>query len=131
MKKTAVGAIFVISLFRLGGGVVLVKIAVAAVIPEPDRIPSTRPAFAMSSRIDWPLAALGDDRLERVRVRGGVDQHLAADREADPADPVGSTSGRLRRYSVAACRSRSPTQPKMFGSPSLAPSPRRSKRRTP
>jgi hypothetical protein len=43
----------------------------------------------------------------------------------------GSTSGRRRRNSTAAFRSRSPAHPKALGSPSLSPSPRRSKRRTP
>ena len=31
---------------------------------------------------------LGHDRLERGVVRGGVNQHLAADRQPDPADPL-------------------------------------------
>ena len=35
-----------------------------------------------------PARALGDDRLERVRVRGCVDEHLAADRESDSAKPL-------------------------------------------
>ena len=43
----------------------------------------------------------------------------------------GSTSGRLCRYATAAWMSRSPCHPKLLGSPSLSPSPRRSKSRTP
>ena len=50
-----------------------------------------------------------------------------------PIPPIrpGSTSGRLLRKSTAAAMSLSPPQPKMFGSPWLAPSPRRSESRTP
>ena len=68
--------------------VVLVKIAVAAVIPAPDRIPSTSTGVRDVVADRLPARALGDDRLERVRVRGGVDQHLTADREPDRADPA-------------------------------------------
>jgi hypothetical protein len=44
-----------------------------------------------------------------------------------PIAPIrsGSTSGRRRRYAIAAFTSASPPQPHEFGSPSLAPSPRR------
>src|SRR4051812_29811778 len=36
-----------------------------------------------------PARTLGHDRPEHLRVRRGMDQHLAADREADAADPLG------------------------------------------
>ena len=57
--------------------------------------------------------ALGDDGAQRPRVRGGLEQQLAADGQAEPAD--------ARRVDVtaagagsrcAARRSRSPAQPK-------------------
>ena len=38
-------------------------------------------------------AALGDDRLQRVGLGRGLDHHLAADREADAADPLGVDVG--------------------------------------
>ena len=93
MKKLAVGAIFATSLFRLGGGAVLVKSAVAAVIPEPDRIPSTRPAFAMSSRIDWPLAPSETTALKASECAAAWISISPPTENPIAADPVGVDVG--------------------------------------
>ena len=89
MKKLAVGAIFAISLFRLGGrqGAREDRGCRANRAAGQDPLDETGVRDVVADRL--AARALGDDRLERVRVCGGVDQHLAADREADPADPVG------------------------------------------
>ena len=70
------------------------------------------PGFATMSRTERPLRALGHDRLQRVRLGRGLDHHLAADREADAADPLagrrraGSGGTRRRR----GCRARPATR---------------------
>ena len=56
--------------------------------------------------------ALGDDRAQRARVRGGLEQQLAADREPEPADP-GRVDVRLpaqERRSRHAGRARPPSR---------------------
>ena len=70
------------------------KSAVAAVaMPFPTSIGHLVPGFARSSRTERLLPALGHDRPERGGLRSRFDHHLAADGEADPADPVGVDIG--------------------------------------
>jgi hypothetical protein len=83
-----------------------------------------RVPLASSSRTDCPLAPFRRRRYEGVRVGGRVDEHLAADRESDCADPRRVDVRAAAEINTAARRSRSPTQPNAFGSPSLVPSPR-------
>ena len=82
-----------------------------------------------SSRQRARTGALGDDGVELVGLGGGLEHHLAADGQAEAADPVDPAllEARDRGLDVA-CRRPSRS---MFGWPSLRPSPRRSNSSTP
>ncbi len=91
MKKTDRGAIWGTRLFRSAGGRLLVKTETAsAESARDDRRELLAAALGVREVVadGAPAAALADDRLERVRLGRRLDQHLPADREADPADAL-------------------------------------------
>ena len=76
--------------------------------------------------------ALGHDGPQAGVVRGGLQQQLAADGQAEAADAAAlRRRGGRAGSATAARRSGSPPQPRALKSPSLSPSPRRSSSRTP
>ena len=89
----------------------------------PDQPSRGRDAVLLLEVLSEPDAgALGHDRLQTVRLRRGLDHDLAADREAEAADPlrvdVGTSAEEVDGGEEIAISG--PTD----GSPSLPPSPR-------
>ena len=62
---------------------------------ETERLGEARVEQGLANGAD--AGAFGDDGLQRLGLGGRLEQELAANREADAADTVGSTSGRLWR----------------------------------
>ena len=90
MRKKGVGAIRRARSSRLAGGVELEKSATAGVttacaIVASMRLARVRDRQALAERPD--ASALRDERGQPVRLGRRLHHHLAADREADPADP--------------------------------------------
>ena len=81
--------------FRLGGGASSENTAVAAVMLPQNGTASIPLHGARRLAHGSNPRALGDDRLERVRLGGGLEHQLAADREPDSADAIGIDVGPL------------------------------------
>ena len=108
------------------------KTAVASVAtPFPRTSCQVVPGFATMSRTERALAP--SDTIAFSADDSAAASIIISPPTERPMPPIrsGSTSGRPCRNATAAWTSRSPCQPKRFGSPSLSPSPRRSKSRTP
>ena len=120
MRSSGRGAIRGTRSVSEGGGAVPLRTATAAVCDRGlrEREPAARPAEqVLADRAD--AGALGDDGAEPGVGGSGLQHHLAADGEADPADAAVLTSGRRCSQATAASMSLAPAQPKRFGSPSL------------
>jgi hypothetical protein len=124
------------SVFRFAGGVWLEDTATAADfttdIARPKvHLPRAGSSWSMSSAVDRAPAP-SDTTAASASVSAAVSIIISPPTER-PMPPIrsGSTSGRRCKYAMAALTSASPPQPQAFGSPSLSPSPRRSKRSTP
>ena len=117
-----------------GGGIVLEKTAVPMVITsEPGaRIHFSAPSNSSIVSPNLRVPAPSETTAASSSVSAAVSS-ISSPPTEKPIPPIrpGSTSGRPFRNSIAARMSFSPPQPKRLLSPSLAPSPRRSKSRTP
>ena len=90
MRNSGRGEMRATRSFRLGGGAWFEKRAIAAVcVAQNGRrepLASARLQHLLADRAD--ACSFGDDGLERVRLPGGLQHQLAAEREAEAADPL-------------------------------------------